>query len=282
MAFTKNRFQLVGNWDEVRAKLQEVQTSDNKAEGEMKRGYVGVAWGLGILVLGILCLVFVPPLSGILMFAGGAVIILGLIYRTMNASYDLENQRYEIPLQLLETICVDLDPSKEISLTVDFRASQTSQFVTKVEQSKFLIFSSGPKVTYFSHPWLTLAAITALGYKLQVDVTREGTYKEVPKRKRTKTKLRFYDVVTVAVRPPRGSSLSIDRTGTPLAAPLNHRFRTFRGQVTSRGAIAKVAGPVSWVVRNRSTSSGGQQLASHDLLTLIMSAFRGVVKTSKA
>ncbi len=282
MAFTKNRFQLVGNWDEIRAKLQEVQASDSKAETEISRANKAAGWGCGLLVAGIVCLFVVPPLSGILMFAGGAVIVLGMIYRAMNSSYDLENQRYEVPLKLLETICVDLEPNKEISLTVDFRASQNSQFVQKVEQSKFLIFSTGPKVTYFSHPWLSLSAITALGYKLQVDITREGTYKEVPKRKRTKTKLRFYDTVSVAVRPPRGSSLSAEATGTPLAAPLNHRFRSFRGQVTSRGAVAKVAGPVSWVVSNRGTSSGGEQLGARDILTLIMSAFRGVVQTSKA
>jgi len=273
------RHTLQGTWDQVRQALTEIQTSDTQAEAKVSSGTQMSCGGCMATFAGIFSMGFLGPLGLVILIPGLICLIYGLVKTSMNQSYDLENMRYQVPLALLDTVGADLDPSRPVNLTIDFRASQSQQFIQKVEQSSFLIFKTGPKVSYFSHPWLEMTATTCDGYRIKLSITREGTLKAVPKRKRTKTKLRYLDAVSVAVRPPSGQTPT-PATGTPLLAPAAHRFQRFQGQITAQGAVARASGPHYTTVSNRTTSHYGEQLAGNDLVTLLVACFRGLHNTT--
>jgi hypothetical protein len=274
--YTKSKYRLEGPWEQVRQQLANLESSDSHAEKQVGTGNKMLGGGCITGVLGLVSLALTGPFGGFVAFVGFSVAILGLVYNAMFSSYDLENMRYQVPTSLLDTLAVDLDPSKNVSVMIDFRASQSKEFIQKVEQSSFLFISTGPKVSYFSHPWLEFSGATVDGYRLKLNVCREGSYKQVPKRKRTKTKLRYVDSVTLAVRPPTGQAAAAP-VGTPLAPPQTTRFRSFRGQVTAQGAMAKAVGPQYYTVSNRGTSSGGDHLQGSDLVVLFVACFRGLL-----
>ena len=275
--FGKSKYQIEGTWEEVRQRLAEMESSDSHAESQVSTGNKTAGWGCGILVVGVvLAMAQMNQVGAVVAGLGLCIVVLGLIYNSLYSSFDLDNMRYKLPMKLLDSIAVDLDPGKTISVMIDFRASQSSQFVQKVEQSGVLFFKYGPKVTYYSHPWLELCATSADGHRIKLSVSREGTYKVVPKRKRTKTRLRYVDSVSLSVRPPGGQKLNVS-PGTTLTPPNNSRFRTFRGQLTPQGAVVKAVGPHYYTISNRGTQSGGDHLVGNDLVVLMMSCFRGLV-----
>ena len=273
--YGKSKYRLEGPWEQVRQQLAHLESSDSHAEKQVSSGNKIMGGGCVTLIVGFLLLAVTGPFGGIIAFVGVCLLILGAVYNSMFSSYDLENMRYQVPTSLLDTLAVDLDTSKNVSLMIDFRASQSKEFIQKVEQSSFLFFSFGPKVSYFSHPWLEFSAASVDGHRLKLSISREGSYKVVPKRKRTKTKLRYVDSVTISVRPPAGQAVAI-ATGTNLAPPQGSRFRSFRGQVTAQGAVVKAVGPHYYTVSNRGTSSGGDHLVGRDLVILLLSCFRGL------
>ncbi|MBS2038679.1 hypothetical protein JST97_27105 [bacterium] len=268
--YAKGRLQLEGPWASLRSQLDEISRNDSKAETQVASSNRTGCWGLALIFVGI----FTTALGiGIpILILGAALAVYGFGRSASARQYDLENMRYQLPMEILDKLAVDLDQARPISLTIDFRASQSPQFVQKTEQNKFLIFSSGPKITYFSHPWLELAACTVDGHRIKLSLTREGSYKEVAKRKRTKTRLRFYDVVSSVVRPPAGQ----EWTAGSLDKPGRAGLRTFQARVTSQGVAVKAAGPIYSVVCNRGTLTSGSYIHALDVLGVLIACFRGI------
>lgn len=257
--------------DELRTKLFQLQSSD--AEAEQNTGKAGKTAGAGCACVFLSFFTMVlGPVGPILLAVGLGLLIFGGVWYAMASRYDLENLRYELPLQVLDTVAVDLDKKRPISLTIDFRASHSKPFITNVERPSFLFFSYGTKVSTFSHDWLEMNATSVEGHRIKIKVTRNGTIKETPKRKRTKVKTRFSDSVCVLVRPPDGASVT-PQTGV-VAPPTRSPFRSIQGQCSNRGVTVRANGPVNWEVRNRSTSRGGEKLAGRDVVVALMAAFR--------
>lgn len=271
-----------GNWAQVQEQLLSVQQSDFKAEEGVRRGSSiqkkGCLLG-GIAILAVLFLTQAAAsggMAGYEVFAGigfavclvGVVVVLaGTVIVSRHSGKDLDNDRYEMPLKLLRMVEVDLDPCKEMSVTVDFRPSLSSAFVQEVNQAGFLFFRWGPKVTTYAQTWLTISASTAQGYRLGLEITRCSKYKVVAKRKRVKTRLRCFDLVRISVRPPRGKTVGMTRE-TRLLPPGNHRFRSFQGKATAQGSVIKAVGPIMLAER----------VSEAEIVSLLISAFRGLVR----
>lgn len=266
--YAKGRMQLEGSWASLRSQLDEISRNDAEAETRVASGNRTGCWGMALIFVGI----FTSALGfGIpILILGIVMAVYGFASSSSASQFDLENMRYRLPAEVLDKLAVDLDQEKPISLVIDFRASQSPQFVQKTEQNKFLFFSSGPKITYFSHPWLELSAATVDGHRIKLSLTREGSFKQVAKRKRTKTRLRYYDVISSVVRPPAGQEWaagSLDKPG-------RQSLRSFQGRVTSQGVAVKAAGPVYSVVSNRTTSQFGNETHVLDILGVLVSCFR--------
>lgn len=277
-AYGKSKYRMEGPWDQVRQQLSQLQGSDDHAETQISRGNrVALGGCLLVLLAGLALFASFDAIATPLGFSGFCLLMGGLVYHALFSTYDLENMRYELPLRFLDTIAIDLDPTRPVSLMIDFRASQSRPFVVNVEQSGFLFFQFGPKVTYFDHLWLELSATSADGYRMKLQVRRQGSFKEVPKRKRTKTRLRYCDVVQASVRPPQGQ---VSTGVAQVAPPLGNRFVSFRGQMTPQGAVVKATGPSHWTVCNRGTSHGGEHLRGGDLSLLMMSCFRALLSVA--
>lgn len=273
--FGKHKVTLQGNLAEVREQLGHLSHSDRTAEVGAASGNRIQGWGCVLLLVGVLlAAIAAPAAGGVLFLVALGLLFIGGVRHSSASAYDLENMRYEIPDALLETLAVDLDPDRPIQLQLDFRASQSPMFKQKVEVKKFLFFTYGPSTTYFSHPWLELSANTVDGHRIKLTITRDGTYKSVPKRKRTKTRMRYWDVVNAVVRPASGAPTPAT-TGT-LDVPNLPGLRSFRGRVTPQGASAKAVGPVYYTVSNRGTSTGGSHLVPREVLGVLIACFRGL------
>jgi len=217
--------------------LRELKVSDAQAEAKSGHYNKHGCWAAVAMFLSI----FMVNVSPYLAMVCGAVAVVYLIWALLMSSrhsaHNLANHRYELPLQLLESISVDLDPHKPVSMDIDFRSGYESTFRTNVEQPKFLgLFSYGTKVTFYRQCWLSLSATAADGQKLEVEIVQNGKLKEKPKRKRTKRTYRSSEVLTVNVRPARGET--VKKVG-PIEAPMGQSWANFRGQATERTASAK-------------------------------------------
>ncbi|MFN8606095.1 MAG: hypothetical protein U0931_01095 [Vulcanimicrobiota bacterium] len=268
--YAKGRMQLEGNWASLLSQLTEISKNDSEAETKVAAGNRTGCWGLALVFIGI----FTTALGiGLPILIVGIVMTIYGFSRSSSASqYDLENMRYQLPMEILEKLAVDLDPERPMSLMIDFRASQSPQFVQKTEQNKVLFFATGPKTTYFSHPWLELSASTVDGHRIKLSLTREGSYKEVAKRKRTKTRLRYYDVISSVVRPPAGQAW----TPASVDKPRRPGLRSFQGRVNQQGVAAKASGPIYSVVSNRGTVKSGSEVQALDVLGVLVACFRGL------
>lgn len=273
--FGKHKVTLQGNLAEVSEQLGHLAHSDRTAETGTASAHRIQSWGCVLLLIGgLLAAIVAPTAGGVLFVVALGLLFIGGVRHSSASAYDLENMRYEIPDSLLKTLAVDLDPERPIQLQLDFRASQSPQFKQKVEVKRFLFFTYGPSITYFSHPWLELSASTVDGHRIKLTITRDGTYKSVPKRKRTKTRMRYWDVVQAVVRPASGAAAPT--TTATLDTPQSLGLRSFRGQVSAQGATAKAVGPVYYSVSNRGTTNGGSHLGSREVLGVLISCFRGL------
>lgn len=273
--FAKGRLQLEGNWASLRTQLDEISRSDIEAETKVASGRKTGCWGLAMIFVGFFTAAFGIGIP--ILIIGIVMAVYGFSRSSSASNYDLENMRYQLPSEILDKLAVDLDPDRPISLMVDFRASQSPQFVQKTQQNKILFFASGPKVTYFSHPWLELSTTTVDGHRIKISLTREGTYKSVPKRKRTKTRLRYYDVISTVVRPAAGQ----EWTAGSLDKPGRQSLRSFQGRATKQGVAVKAAGPIYSVTSNRGTTTSGSHLHVLDVLGVLISCFRGLSSAPK-
>ncbi len=274
--YAKGKLQLEGNLASLRAQLDEIARNDAAAETKVKAGNKTGCWGLALIFVGIFTAAFGIGIP--ILLIGIVMAIFGFSGSGSASNYDLENMRYQLPSEILEKLAVDLDPERPISLMIDFRASQSPQFVQKTQQNKVLFFSVGDKVTYFSHPWLELSATSVDGHRIKISLTREGTYKSVPKRKRTKTRLRYYDVISTVVRPPAGQ----EWTAGSLDKPSRQSLRTFQGRTTQQGVAVKAAGPIYSVTSNRGTSTSGAHVHVLDVLGVLIACFRGLSITKES
>lgn len=233
-----------------------------------------------LLFLGGLVLTSTDFPNGVkVMLVGGVLVVIAGILKVVAAAHDLDNLRYELPASLLDTVAVDLDPHKPVNLFIDFRASQSYEFVQKVKQDWRGFVGVGPRLSYFSQVWLKLSATTVDGYRLRLSVTREGTLKSVPKSKHTKTRLRYVDCVQASVRPGKGRAMTV-ASDAPLAAPRMSRLTRFRGQISTRGAVARAAGPQYYEISDLGKTSVGEHLKGRDLAVMLMACFRGLQAAS--
>ena len=278
--FVKSRYEFNQTWRELRETLAKLQTSDARAEAKVSKGKSLGCYGGFLCFVGTFAICYVFKVGALLFLAGVVLFVYGATVRGSGEAGDLENMRYELPLKLLDSLAVDLDPDKNVHLVLDFRDSQSPKFVQSVEQSKLLFISYGPKVTRFSHDWLEMSATTVKGHRLKLQINRQGTYKQIPKRKRTKTRLRYADSVALAVRPSSEEILPTEATGIEL--PVRHCFRNLRAQLGPQGAVIKAAGPAYWTASNRGTSSGGTHLEARDLIVLLITAFRALLRCRPA
>lgn len=274
MATRDSKAVLKGDLHRVIDRLKELEQGDLNAEVKVAtHGKLGFKAAL-LLICGMVVTIVIPPLGGLISSAAVGLIVYALIKAAIHSKYNIENQRYRLPLEVLESIAVDLDPQKEMTLKIDFRSSQQPAFVTKVDQARnFLGFASGTKVIHYLHPWLELEATTVLGHKVQLAMTRRVTRKEVPKRKRTKIKIRQFDIACLSVRPPRDEASSWVGQSAPLAPPQRHGLRSFSGQLGARGVSIKGVSQVSL--------AEPPQFSSQALLAMLMTAFRGLAQASK-
>lgn len=260
--FRTDEYRLQGPLAQIQHQLTEFSGSDRHAESEINKGSALAGSGCLAAFFGIPATFMAFPYGLILLIPGLIVFFTGTNRVNRNQPFDLENHRYELPLQLLDLIAADLDPRKPIDLRVDFRPS---------EKAPYLVGNR------FAHPWLAMTACTVDGFRLRLELTRKGSTKSVSKRKGTKTKTRYQDQVRLSVSPPRGTQVSVP-AGTALQPPVQLNLTRFQGTVSERGASLQALGPQALRVSYRGTRNSGSQLTQNDLGVLLVTCFRGLLK----
>ena len=266
--YQQTSYQLGGTLQEIRQQLLDIQASDSIADAVRSNGGADIFNGCFLLFMGffVFFLGFAAE-DWVWLLRGLSLVIVALGLRKFmgslskavkNSRFDLQNMRYEVPLELLDTVAVDLDPGKPMSLKVDFSPSDSPPFVSGSEFGK----------TRFTHPWLELSGSTADSHRFKLAITRNGSFETVRKTKRIVRKVRYKDSVTLAIRPPAGAVVN----DAVIEAPKFDRLQAVTGKVGPTGAVLKAKGlacrgGVTW---------SEYSLRGSDLVVLLIAGFRAL------
>jgi hypothetical protein len=222
--------------------------------------YVGI-----FVLLGIAAGVFL----GLIGFVVGIVI---LMQRAKIQALTLEPEKLDVMRRLLAILAHDVQPGAPLRLYVDFAA---------VEHTPCVETHSGAAYT---HRWLHLEAPLAGKTRLTLAALTRLKKKERRKRKYTKKKETFQDVVDlrVAFRGRRGLSgdaVNSIQTRFAYAFP-----RLLRCRVTERVALLRFATGNCVRLRGRQNVDQGleQRLDSKKLEAVLLRGFRAVVASQRA
>lgn len=223
--------------------------------------YVGI-----FVLLGIAAGVFV----GLIGFVVGIVI---LMRRARVEALTLEPEKLEVMRRLLAILAHDAEPGAPVRLYVDFAAVDHTQAL-----------ESPDGAVAYTHRWLHVEAPLAGKTRLTLAALTRLKRKERRKRKYTKKKETFQDVIDlrVAFRGPRG--LAGDATQA-IQTRFAYAFpRLLRCRVTERVALMRFATGACVRLRGRQNVDQGleQRLDAKKLETLLLRGFRAVIATQRA
>ncbi|MCA9790898.1 MAG: hypothetical protein KC910_03855 [Candidatus Eremiobacteraeota bacterium] len=225
-----DRHELKGNPQQLLSMLAEAAVADKQAEkqkwlggGLLGCGCLGMFF-LWPLVVGSLAALFSLQLNSAT--AGGilvsAVLIAALIggFRIYKkaSEYDLDDQRLALVQAVLRHLALDLPPSKELELVVDFRQADTTPFLQ----------TGDTNTGSFCQPWLQLRGRFLDGTAFSIGIEQLVKKKTKYKRKGNRIKRKV------------GERLIIDLKTSPSAYPDLANINEFLGSPPARLRAASV------------------------------------------
>jgi hypothetical protein len=266
------KYTLVGSPASLLEQLDKIQHEDKLAES--KAGKSCGLGCLGLLVSWVFPVMVVPGDAATSVTALGSMgALLGSwwYYRRWK-QHDLDDAKLAVARRLLEVLRFDLRDTVQAHLTLDFREAHQGPFVTRTVGIK----------KYYRQTWLELSTVFADSTRCELQVTRQGRYREKIKRRGNKIRHVRADRISVSLRvdPARYPDLSGVVLGDP---PQDLKGRGVRaGQ--SRLTAAAIT-PASTYDNARGVADSPENLANPArILGALAWAYRGmkVVKTATA
>ncbi|MCR9197772.1 MAG: hypothetical protein NXI04_03915 [Planctomycetaceae bacterium] len=185
----------------VVATLKELETLDQAAEAGVKKwrtiGCLSIFGLVGGVFLAAQELI-VP--GGILMVAGVATAVTGLVKASQHGRLDVENRRYEFVAGLLDYLRRDIGKDESLFLQLDIRPhNDRSKFDRKGTAGRW-------KASFFVDPWLVLRGRLQDGTKFVVSMVekqqdRHRTKRSASGKLKTKYKTKNASELVIALRP---------------------------------------------------------------------------------
>lgn len=265
--------------DQLESLLRQALVEDSQA---LKRANIAsrLLWAGGIglffsyIPLGFL-VVLVSPLT-LLLFPLSlvAMYLLWKFYRA-NSGRVSDAERFQLAIDYLAAISPDLASDKPMQVELDVRPFLERPVLKRDSTLGPVVQSS------FDQLWLRLQATTVAGDRLKIQVTRKGSYKQKFKRRRTKSNLRYSDLIQIAIRPGRGQKYPVSGAPVPLP-PKRHGLTPVALVAGADGCIYRCQGPVYSRRVNNGETEGGDRLRLVHLLRISLTAFKALRGSSRA
>lgn len=279
--YSRRRYCWSQPWEQLVKTLNSVRENDRRVQGLRSAVESMGRWGCLFSLLSAVAVgayVFsgqklVPELAAPVA-VGWLVGFVAQFASSQLASFDLENHRYEVALDLLTAIRVDLDCHRPVSLTLDFRSSHGDAFREMTREKLFFGLTHQVQGPGFRQPWFSFEGRTSEGHRIAIEICRKGKFRSSRKKNRPpRERLSYRDCVEVRVCPPQPDPKLRARP----VNPRGDRFKRFAGDIQRGEIVVRAAGARVRKVRVGEGSflmTEGNEVQGKDLVSLLLSAFR--------
>ncbi len=205
----REKLTLRGDSSEIHSALNAIKEADKAAE---KRGSTG-CWMIALSVLGLFGSLVLSDSNPTLGMSGlgvaGAVLVVGIVQSVRGRIGNIEDERYELVMELHRCLSVDCDRDTQYEYQLDLRPYTHSSFYLR-RQGMLSIFPGG-KTSFYRTPLVSTRLRLRDGTSLSIQVDRATSERtrtgfSARGKIKTKTKRKYRDIYQIKVKLPSGSA----------------------------------------------------------------------------